>query len=187
MKNLLAILVLFSIAVEFVRGDSNIYGPDGVNLGPNPDPELVFPEIEQQRQKRQLEQRQRQQKKAIDHYNSGLSLTLSQKESGHYFVDGAINDIPIVFAIDTGASFVTLPGHAASKAGIQCENDAVMETANGKAKGCAGIIAKLKFGDFMITDVRCLIAPNLNQALLGNNVLKEFKIIQNTGEMRITK
>ena len=185
MRALLATLILFSTLLGFVRSDDNIYGPGNVNLGPSGDPEQQFQEIERQRQ--QLEQRQRQQQEAIDEYASGSGLTLSQQYNGHYFVDGAINEIPLVFAIDTGASFVTLPQRVASEAGIKCENEAVMETANGKAKGCTGIIAKLKFGDFSITDVHCMIAPNLNHALLGNNVLERFKILQRNGEMRITK
>jgi len=35
--------------------------------------------------------------------------------------------------------------------------------------------------------LRCIIVPKLKQALLGSNVLRDFKLLQNNGEMRITK
>jgi len=189
MKDLLVILVLLSATVGFVRSDDNIYGPGGVNLGPNGNPDLLYQEIEQQRLlQEQLERRQRQQQQeAIDEYKSGYGLTLRQQNNGHFFVDSAINDIPLVFAIDTGATFVTIAKQVALEAGIECGKEAAIETANGIAKACMGIIAKLKVGHFTITNVQCVIAPNLNHALLGNNALEGFKILQHNGEMRITK
>lgn len=118
---------------------------------------------------------------------SDTVLILNQNSNGHYLADGAVNDISLAFAIDTGATLVTLPQQVATDAGIECENEAVLETANGTAEACMGTIAELKFGDFSLAGVQCMIAPNLNQALLGNNVLKKFKISQNKGEMRISK
>lgn len=189
MRAILATLILISGLVEFVRGDDNIYGPSGVNLGPNGDPRQLFLEIEQQRRRQeQQDQRQRRQlQEAISDYESGPGLILRQQYNGHYFVDAAINNVPLVFAIDTGASLVTLPERVASSAGIKCEAVTFMETVNGRAKACTCVIAMLKLGDFSMTDVKCVIAPNLSQALLGNNVLSRFKIRQHNGEMRITK
>jgi clan AA aspartic protease (TIGR02281 family) len=188
MKTLLALLILFGTVVGIVIGDENIYGPGDVNLGPNGDPEQHLQEIEQQRQQQeQFEQQLRQHQEAINEYESGSSLTLHQQKNGHYVVDGAINDIPLVFVIDTGASFVTLSELVASKAGIECENNGIMETANGSSDVCMATIARLKFGDFSITDVKCVIAPNVNYVLLGSNVLEMFKIHQQNREMRITK
>ncbi|MGR8981440.1 MAG: retropepsin-like aspartic protease family protein [Gammaproteobacteria bacterium] len=189
MKALLAAVILFGSWAGWVCSDDNIYGPGGAVLGPDGDPEQIFREIERQRrQQEQIEQqKRRQQQEAVAEYKSGFGLILRPQYNGHYFVDGAINDIPLVFTIDTGASFVTLPEQVASKAGIKCERQAVMDTANGKAKACTGMIANLKLGHYSITDVQCLIAPTLNQALLGNNVLRMFKILQHNGELRITK
>jgi glutaredoxin len=46
MKNFFVILVLFGSLLGLVRGDDNIYGPGGVNLGPNGNPELLNQAIE---------------------------------------------------------------------------------------------------------------------------------------------
>ena len=191
MKVFLAILILFSCLSGYVSGDDNIYGPGNVNLGPDGDPGRLMQELERQRRQEELlMQRQSQLRRdqaVLDNVDSAYGLTLRPQYNGHYFVTGAINDTPLVFTIDTGASYVTLPEEIASQAGISCENEAIMETANGNVKACTGIIEKLEFGDFSITNVRCIIAPVLNYALLGNNVLKQFKILQHDGELRIFK
>lgn len=115
-----------------------------------------------------------------------VPLALKQHESGHYFVDGAINGKPLVFVIDTGASVVSLPSSTASAAGIACEKTALMETANGRTEACTAVIPELKFGHFVIKDAQSMIVPNLSQPLLGMNILQHFKIAQDNGEMRIS-
>lgn len=172
MKKLLVISVLYSSAIGFVIGDSNIYGPGGVNLGPDGDPESLYQEIKQP--------------KAIDENEPNADLVLRPQRNGNYLVNGSINDLPLSFVVDTGASAVSLPRDAALSAGIYCENYTEVNTANGKVPACISKISKLKFGDFTVTDVRCMIISNLDQALLGNNVLTKFKILQNNGEIRIS-
>lgn len=49
MKNLFVIFVLIGSAAGYVRGDPNIYGPDGVNLGPNGDISRINHQSEQDR------------------------------------------------------------------------------------------------------------------------------------------
>jgi aspartyl protease family protein len=113
-------------------------------------------------------------------------LALRQHASGHYLVDGEINGKPLVFVIDTGASLVSLPGAAASAAGVACENKALMDTANGLTEACTAVIPELKFGHFTVKNAQSMIVPNLNQPLLGMNILQHFKIAQDNGEMRIS-
>jgi aspartyl protease family protein len=113
-------------------------------------------------------------------------LLLKQHGSGHYFVEGAINGKPLVFVIDTGASVVSLPRDEASAAGIACKAKAVMDTANGKTEACTAVIPELRFGHFLVKDAQGMIVPNLRQPLLGMNILQNFKIAQDQGEMRIS-
>ena len=191
MKAFLAILILYSSILGYASSDDNIYGPGDVNLGPEGDPDRLMRDIERKRQQEELiAQRQRQRRRdqeVLNNVDSGYGLTLRPQYNGHYFVNGAVNDIPLVFTIDTGASYVTLSEQVASEAGIFCVNEAIMETANGNIRACTGLIDKLEFGDFSLTNVQCIIAPDLNHALLGNNVLKMFKILQHEGELRIFK
>jgi clan AA aspartic protease (TIGR02281 family) len=113
-------------------------------------------------------------------------LIIKQHDSGHYFVDGAINGKALTFIVDTGASVVSLPPNLAFQAGISCQQQVLMRTANGAINGCAGKLAQLKIGNFVLKDVTVMIAPNLDQPLLGMNVLQQFRIEQDNGEMRLT-
>ncbi|MGR9088845.1 MAG: hypothetical protein ACU841_17515 [Gammaproteobacteria bacterium] len=49
MKNVLVLIVLYGAMAEFAGGDPNIYGPGGVNLGPDGDLPKLREEIQQDR------------------------------------------------------------------------------------------------------------------------------------------
>lgn len=116
---------------------------------------------------------------------TGAPLVMKQSNNGHYFVDGSINDQNINFVIDTGASVVTIPQQMANAAGLVCQRDMMLQTANGVIRTCLTVIRKLKFGSFTLTNVQASIAPNLGQPLLGMNVLNQFRVEQDSGEMRL--
>jgi clan AA aspartic protease (TIGR02281 family) len=113
-------------------------------------------------------------------------LKLKQGAGGHYATDGTINGKALNFVVDTGATVVSLPEEMAHNALIYCDSKIDMRTANGKADACAAKIKKLQFGPFVIEDVAAAIVPNLDQPLLGMNVLQMFKIGQENSEMQIS-
>lgn len=115
------------------------------------------------------------------------TLVIGQSRGGHYFVDGAINNQYLNFVIDTGASLVSLPQAVAFAAGMRCEKRVAMHTGNGVAMACTATIRELKIGNFTVRNVNAVIAPNLGQPLLGMNVLKQFRVEQDSGEMRLSK
>jgi aspartyl protease family protein len=119
--------------------------------------------------------------------SSSALLVIGQGNNGHYFVDGAINDHFLNFVVDTGASVVTLPQAVATSAGLRCLTQVTMRTGNGHTRACTTIIQKLRFGNFTLREVEAVIAPNLDQPLLGMNVLKRFRVEQDGGQMRLSK
>lgn len=119
--------------------------------------------------------------------SSKRPLVIGQATNGHYMVKGSVNDQDLIFMVDTGASYVTLPQWIGSSAGTQCLGTGTMNTGNGTTKVCGTIIKKLRFGTFVLKDVEAVIAPNLKDPLLGMNVLKRFRVEQDSGEMRISK
>jgi aspartyl protease family protein len=116
---------------------------------------------------------------------SGSPLVMIQGDNGHYYVDGTVNDQKLNFVIDTGASLVSLPQGLANAAGLLCQRQSMAHTANGLTRTCTTTIQTLKFGTFTLKNVEAMISPNLSQPLLGMNVLKQFRVEQDSGEMRL--
>lgn len=114
-------------------------------------------------------------------------LIIGQGNGGHYFIEGAVNDSYLNFVIDTGATTVALPISTAASAGVKCKKQALLNTGNGVTQGCTVVIQKLKFGHFTLHYVDAVVMPNLSQPLLGMNVLKQFRVEQDNGEMRLSK
>lgn len=115
------------------------------------------------------------------------SSILRPDSNGHYLVDGAVNGQAVTFLIDTGATSVALPASVAKDAHTDCKEMVEIDTANGTTQACRVTITHLKFGVFKLDNVDAVIAPNLNQPLLGMSVLKQYKIAQEHDEMRISE
>jgi aspartyl protease family protein len=114
-------------------------------------------------------------------------LVIGQGNGGHYFIDGAVNDSYLNFVIDTGATTVALPLDVAARAGVKCKQQMLMNTGNGQTQGCTVTIQKLKFGQFTLHYIDAVVLPKLSQPLLGMNVLRQFRVEQDNGEMRLSK
>jgi clan AA aspartic protease (TIGR02281 family) len=114
-------------------------------------------------------------------------LVLGQGAGGHYYVDGSINGNFVNFMVDTGATTVSLSTEFASSAKVKCKEMHLWNTANGIAQGCKATIEKLKIGNFTLHNVEASVMPNLGQPLLGMNVLKQFRVEQDNGQMRLSR
>lgn len=114
-------------------------------------------------------------------------LAIDEGQGGHYFVNGTVNGQYLSFVVDTGATLVSLPLNIAMVAGIKCQQRVAMNTANGVSVACTTVIPKLTFGRFTLHDVDAVIQPNLGQPLLGMNVLHQFRVVQDDGQMKLSK
>ncbi|HZW24404.1 MAG TPA: TIGR02281 family clan AA aspartic protease [Gallionella sp.] len=113
-------------------------------------------------------------------------LILNQRQNGHYLLNGRIKGKPLTFIIDTGASAVSLSRSVAMSAQIYCRDQVLMRTSNGATSACTAIIPSLDIGPFKLKNVPAIIMPNLDHPLLGMNVLQNFRVEQENGEMRIS-
>jgi len=118
--------------------------------------------------------------------NIPQSFSMKISPNGAYMARGSANSIPLVFYVDTGASYVSIPQEIANKAGMVCGKQLRAETANGITTMCESIIDNMTFGAFTIQKVKAVIMPNLKKPLLGMNVLNKFHIEQARGTMKIT-
>lgn len=116
------------------------------------------------------------------------SLTLYLNAAHAYTTYGTVNDMPVTFVVDTGASMTTISLKTAERAGIKsCFGTGYVATGNGVTRACSVTVRRLSFGGFQLNDVQVIILPALSlDALLGMNVLKGMKINQQDGVMLIS-
>lgn len=115
------------------------------------------------------------------------ALELLQSHEGHYFSSGTVNGVPIVFMIDTGATTVSISSKIAARAGIKKCVPVNVSTANGIVDACVATVSEVTFGNYRVTDVDVTVLPNMfGDALLGMNVLRNFRIEQVDEVMRIS-
>ena len=93
---------------------------------------------------------------------------------GHVFLDPIVNNAPVRFLLDTGASLVTLPPADALAAGFSAPQLAFNQhasTANGDVRIATVTWRGIRFGQLTIEEVPAAIIVNLNQSLLGMSFL----------------
>lgn len=113
-------------------------------------------------------------------------VLLQQNRAGHYVATGAINDVPVVFLVDTGATDVAVSQNVAERIGLEKGFRVTVNTANGIAYGWNTILDKVTLGNIEMTAVPATIMPGLGQeALLGMSFLKRLTLIQRGEELLI--
>ncbi len=123
-------------------------------------------------------------------YIAGRSeMVLSAGKDGHYHVKGAINDYPVTFLVDTGATLVAIPQNIADSLHIKGSYPLTMMTANGEVTGDLTRVQKLSFGEFSLEDIKVVIMPSSSddEVLLGMNVLSKFNIEQQNKKLIIKR
>jgi aspartyl protease family protein len=109
-----------------------------------------------------------------------LEVVLERNHYGHYVVSGKINQQPVQFMIDTGASDVSVPAHIARQIGLHKGAEVTFSTANGYATGYLTRLAEVRVGEIVLRDIRASINPNVDhdEVLLGMSFLKRLEFSQ---------
>jgi len=118
---------------------------------------------------------------------SSKPLDLYRERNGNYLVSGSVSGYPVNFMVDTGASITSISSQTASVAGINGCRSAKFNTANGEVVACVATAPAITFGRFQLSNVDVAIMPNMTGALLGMNVLSQFKMEQRGSMMRISR
>lgn len=116
-------------------------------------------------------------------------LTITADKAGHYQLAGSINDKPVQFLLDTGATLVAIPEGLATSLQLKRRYPISMQTANGVITGSLTRLNKLNFAEFELLNVKAVIIPGSedDQVLLGMNVLSKFNMSQQNGQLVIKK
>lgn len=115
-------------------------------------------------------------------------LIISPDKAGHYQIEGFINDMPVNFMLDTGATFVAVSQTLAEQLQLEARYPITLRTASGEVQGELTRLKKLTFADFILYDVKAVIIPGSdNTVLLGMNVLSQFNLSQQDGQLWLKK
>lgn len=111
------------------------------------------------------------------------TLNLKQDFRHHYRVKGKINDVSVIFFVDTGSSLVAVPEETAKKAGLLDFAKTRLMTAKGSMVSQLTVINSLKLGGIELKDVQGVILPHgiEGEVLLGMSALKYFNFRQKDG------
>ena len=114
-------------------------------------------------------------------------IVLQQNRGGHYVTSGTINDEPVVFLLDTGATDVSVPSAVAERAGLVAGEPLRAATANGSIEVFATRIARIEIGELRLRNVEASINPNIdgNEVLLGMSALRALHMTQTDGTLSI--
>lgn len=114
-------------------------------------------------------------------YVDGTTIVLPKHRDGHYYITLQVNDKPIEFVIDTGASQVVLSREDAITAGLDPDNLAYLgtaNTANGTVRTAAVKLDTVTLGEIRDQGVRAVVNDGeMVGSLLGMTYLGKFNSI----------
>jgi len=116
-----------------------------------------------------------------------VQLVLQRNRSGHYVAPGSINNQPVIFLLDTGATHVALSQSLAERVGLKKGSSATSMTANGSVRSWLAIIDQVRLGPITQFKVRASIMPAMSndEVLLGMSFLKHLELIQKGDQLII--
>lgn len=106
-------------------------------------------------------------------------IRIMADRQGHFRGTVLVNNIPMPFLIDTGATKTVIPEKFAASAGLPFGRAIQASTAGGKVYERETRISSLKIGNAVIRNLDAHINGHLDEALIGMNTLKYFRMNQN--------
>ncbi|MDD2760890.1 MAG: retropepsin-like aspartic protease [Methylomonas sp.] len=110
-------------------------------------------------------------------------LIIHADPQGHFRGTVLINDVPMPFLIDTGATKTSIPANLAYAARLSFGETVNSNTAGGKVVDRLTQISSLKIGNAEIRNIDAHINQYLDEVLIGMNTLKYFNISQSGDTM----
>jgi aspartyl protease family protein len=110
---------------------------------------------------------------------------ISRSADGHYYMPGFVNGHPVVFLVDSGASFSVIPARLARNAGIRAAVMETVETAGGQVRTGISSGNQLVVGTFTVASANIGVQDNLPLPVLGVDVLNRFQVTYAGGTMTV--
>jgi len=122
----------------------------------------------------------------VVHSVPGKEISIPAARDGHYYLEGAVNGVPLTFMIDTGATYVSVGEEFARKARLPEGITGYFSTANGTVEGKIVKDQVVQAEGFKVSGLSVAVTPlGGKQGLLGQNFLKRFEVSQSAGVLRL--
>ncbi len=114
------------------------------------------------------------------HRDGRDEIVLERNKYGHYVATGMINQQPVVFMLDTGATDISIPANVAHRLGLEAGRPLTYQTANGPAINYATQLDSVSLGNITLYNLPASINPNVDHddVLLGMSFLKHLEFSQ---------
>ncbi len=122
--------------------------------------------------------------------NEGAQVTLIDgNERGHFVFIGTINQVPVKFFYDTGATDIAIPQSVANYLRLKEGRRTNFHTANGMGYGFDTILDTVAIGHIELSNIDATITPGMDgdEILLGMSFLKQLDILHSEGKLFLTK
>lgn len=119
-------------------------------------------------------------------------IAVPRQPDGHYYLTLELNDAPVRFVVDTGATDMVLSEADATRAGLNPEDlnyVGIARTANGEVRTAPVEIDTVRLGDITDTNVRASVnGGEMPGSLLGMGYLERWGRIEiSNGELRLSR
>jgi len=132
-------------------------------------------------------------RQTVDMNADGSAIITAQRQTdGHYYLTLDINEVPVRFVVDTGASQMVLTQNDAARVGLDLEALpflGIANTANGQVRTAAVRLDNVALGPVLDRNVRAVVNEGeLDISLLGMSYLETFGRIEIQGrELRLLR
>jgi len=122
---------------------------------------------------------------------SSGSAKIIADERGHFMTLGAVNGSPVRFAVDTGATFISMSASEARRLNLDYRKGqpVLMATANGNAPGYKVKLDTVRVGEITLNSVDAVVmeGDSPHVALLGMSFLARMNMTRDGEIMTLTK
>lgn len=118
--------------------------------------------------------------------SSGRKVVLRADSRGHFKENGFINNKPMHYMVDIGASVIGIGQPDAERMGIDFQKGraVTIRTANGKAQGWSIKLDTVRIGDITVYGIDAVVSPqSMPYVLLGNSFLAQLHMTRQGNEM----
>lgn len=114
-----------------------------------------------------------------------VEVTLSPQANGNFVAPGTINGRSVMFLIDTGATFVTVPEKLQGSLGLSRGPNFRSKTANGVVSHYGTRIERMSLGRLELSEVPGALNPHApdDTVLLGMSALRGLELIHTNGQL----